>query len=141
MRGCQIKAYMESQARFCAPYVTGEINTTALAELAARHYGLYGLAPEYEVPKELYDWAQEVAERLNVEIEADHPDTTALNITATLHGPPAVTSVVQACLNIRSLRKYLERQIKEEVGNIAKVGTVALMCKVHIEEAIDNDAC
>ena len=77
----------------------------------------------------------------NVKIGADHPSMTALNIAVTLYGPFSVTSVVQACLNIRSLRKYLERQIKEEVGNIAKVGTVALMCKVHIEEAIDNDAC
>ena len=62
-----------------------------------------------------------------------------LNITITLHGPPSVTSTVQTCLNIRSLREYLARQIKEEVGNIAKVGTLALMCKVQIEEAIDND--
>ena len=62
------------------------------------------------------------------------PDNT-LNITITLHGPPAVTNAIQTCLNIHSLREYLERQIKEEVGNIAKVGTVALMCKVQIEEA------
>jgi len=75
----------------------------------------------------------------NVRIGANHPDLTAINITITLHGPPAVTNAIQTCLNIRSLREHLERQIKKEVGDIAKIGTLALMCKVQIKEAIDND--
>ena len=92
--------------------------------------------------KEYLDWCEKmgtVPEKTYpagmAEIESRQLLRDTLNITITLHGPPAVTNAIQTCLDIRSLREYLERQIKEEVGNIAKVGTVALMCKVQIKEA------
>jgi len=64
-----------------------------------------------------------------------------INIAVTLYGPFSVTDTIQEALNIRSLRQYFERQIKEVIGDVAKVGTLALTCNVKVEEAIDNDAC
>lgn len=41
---------------------TGEVYTTELAEFAAEHFDAHGAPPEYLIPSEYYDLAEDVAD-------------------------------------------------------------------------------
>lgn len=56
-----VKAYMRSEMAEHVDLDTGEVNCTTLAESACQHFDDYGPPPEYDIPDEYFDWAEEAA--------------------------------------------------------------------------------
>lgn len=76
----QVKDYLREQLCSCTNS-WGEVNTTELAELAADHFEAYGSPPEYLIPEEYYDWAQDVADEDEDEDEDSDVSTNKVRCT------------------------------------------------------------
>jgi hypothetical protein len=73
-----VKRYMQAEVYeeqgYRGPYIDPtclDVNTTALAEAAAYEFELYGPAPDFEIPEEVFELAMVVGEHVEAEIKPD----------------------------------------------------------------------
>ena len=59
----RIRNYMNTEAKEHVDLDTAELNCTTLAEDAAKHFDLYGPAPNYDIPEVVFELAFELSVR------------------------------------------------------------------------------